>query len=59
MLKQLTAEISLQNIHNNNHMKVLESNLKLTEVEARLSKYPFLSKNSLPGAIDAQIFQIL
>lgn len=39
--------------------RYLENNLKLQEVEARLSKNAYLSKGVLPGYADAQIFEAL
>lgn len=40
-------------------MKVLENNAKIAEIQSRISKYGYLSKNSLPGYADGRVFQIL
>lgn len=40
-------------------MKVIESSAKIAEIESRLNKYSYLSKNSLPGSADAKVFRIL
>ena len=40
-------------------MKALEVNANLAEVESRLHKYPYLSKNNLPGSPDGRVFIIL
>lgn len=40
-------------------MKVLENSPKIAEIEARLAKYTFLSRNNLPGYLDGTIFQAL
>lgn len=40
-------------------MKLLENSPKIAEIESRLAKYTFLSRNSLPGYLDGTIFQAL
>jgi hypothetical protein len=40
-------------------MKALEISANLGEVESRLNKYAYLSKNTLPGSPDAKVFLIL
>lgn len=40
-------------------MKVLENNARVAEIEARLTKYSYLSRKSLPGAADGRVFQAL
>ena len=40
-------------------MKILDSSPKIAEIESRLTKYTFLSRNSLPGYLDGIIFQNL
>jgi len=40
-------------------MKPLEVNANLAEVESRLNKYPYLSKNTLPGSPDGRVFAML
>jgi hypothetical protein len=40
-------------------MKTLEINANLAEIESRLNKYPYLSKNTLPGSPDGRVFAIL
>lgn len=40
-------------------MKALENNANLAEIEARLNKYSFLSRNNLPGSPDGRVFAIL
>ena len=40
-------------------MKTLESTSNTASIEARLNKYPYLSKNTLPGYPDAKVFSIL
>jgi hypothetical protein len=37
----------------------VENQTKLAEIEAHLSKHPYLSEGSLPGSYDAKIFQSL
>ena len=38
--------------------KIYSSN-KYIELDSKLSKYPYLSKENLPNAIDAYIFKII
>jgi hypothetical protein len=40
-------------------IRPLETHSKVLEVEYRLCKYPYLSKESLPGTADALVFQKL
>ncbi len=40
-------------------MKVIENNANIAEIESRLNKHPYLSKNTLPGYPDAMVFSIL
>jgi hypothetical protein len=40
-------------------MKLLEGSPKIAEIESRLTKYTFLSRNNLPGYPDGVIFQTL
>ena len=40
-------------------MKVLENNAKIAEIEARLNKYGYLSKATLPGYADGRVFLTL
>ena len=40
-------------------MKILGSSPKIAEIESRLTKYTFLSRNNLPGYLDGIIFQNL
>lgn len=40
-------------------MKLLENSNKISEIESRLTKHIFLSKNTLPGYLDGLIFQKL
>lgn len=40
-------------------MKILDSSPKIAEIESRLTKYTFLSRNNLPGYLDGIIFQNL
>ena len=40
-------------------MKILDNNPVLAEIESRLNKYDYFSKNTLPGYPDARIFIIL
>lgn len=37
-------------------MKLLESSPKMSEIESRLAKHTFLSRNNLPGYLDGCIF---
>lgn len=40
-------------------MRALENSAKTAEIESRLSKYSYLSRNSLPGFADGRVFQLL
>lgn len=40
-------------------MNLLENSPKISEIESRLAKYTFLSRNSLPGYLDGLVFLFL
>lgn len=40
-------------------MKILENSPKISEMESRLTKYTYLSRNNLPGYLDGLVFQSL
>jgi hypothetical protein len=37
----------------------IENQTKLAEIEAHLGKHPYLSEGSLPGSVDARIYNSL